>query len=124
MRREFLMVEKIAVIGLGYVGLPVAVGMARAHGPVVGFDIDRVRIAALRDGIDATGEFRPDELEAIDVRYTADPADLAGCSCFILTVPTPIDANRQPALGALRRACGSVGSARAPGGIGRVDVHL
>src|SRR4051794_5801488 len=117
MRRDFLMVEKIAVIGLGYVGLPVAVGMARAHGAVVGFDVDRVRIAALRDGIDATGEFRPDELAAIDVRYTADPADLAGCSCFILTVPTPIDANRQPDLGALRRACRTVGSALRPGGI-------
>ena len=51
------------------------------------------------------------------VRYTADPADLAGCTCFILTVPTPIDANRQPDLGALRRACGSVGAALRPGGI-------
>src|SRR3954447_24303026 len=118
------MVENIAVIGLGYVGLPVAVGMARAHGAVVGFDVDPVRIAALRDGTDATGEFRPDELAAVTVRYTADPADLAGCTCFILTVPTPIDANRQPDLSALRRACGSVGAARAPGGIGRVDVHL
>jgi UDP-N-acetyl-D-galactosamine dehydrogenase len=111
------MVENIAVIGLGYVGLPVAVGMARAHGAVVGFDVDPVRIAALRDGTDATGEFRPDELAAVTVRYTADPADLAGCTCFILTVPTPIDANRQPDLSALRRACGSVGEALQSGGI-------
>ena len=56
-------------------------------------------------------------MPAVDLRYTADPADLAGCTCFILTVPTPIDANRQPDLGALRRACGSVGAALRPGGI-------
>ncbi len=111
------MSERIAVVGLGYVGLPVAVGMARAHGTVVGFDINLARIAALREGTDATGELRPGELAGIDLRYTGDPGHLAGCTCFILTVPTPIDANRQPDLGALRRACGTVGAALRAGGI-------
>jgi UDP-N-acetyl-D-glucosamine/UDP-N-acetyl-D-galactosamine dehydrogenase len=111
------MTEKIAVIGLGYVGLPVAVGMARVHGGAIGFDIDAHRIAALRDGADATGEFRSDELAGLDLGLTADPADLAGCTCFILTVPTPIDANRQPDLAALRRACRTVAKALRPGGL-------
>ena len=111
------MAERIAVVGLGYVGLPVAVGMARAHGSVVGFDIDERRVADLRRGADATGEFRADELAGLDLRYTADAADLAGCTCFILTVPTPIDGNRQPDLTALRRACASVAAVLQPGGL-------
>jgi UDP-N-acetyl-D-galactosamine dehydrogenase len=109
--------ERIAVVGLGYVGLPVAVGMARAHGSVVGFDIDAGRVVALRQGSDSTGEFAPAELAGLDLRLTSDPADLAGCTCFILTVPTPIDANRQPDLEVLRRACASVGAALKPGGL-------
>ena len=111
------MSERIAVVGLGYVGLPVAVGMARAHGAAIGFDIDARRVADLRSGVDATGEFAPDELAGLSLRYTADPADLAGCTCFILTVPTPIDANRQPNLEALRQACGTVAASLAPGGL-------
>jgi len=108
--------EKIVVIGLGYVGLPVAVGMARAHGSVVGFDIQRERVEGLRNGRDVTGEFTAGELAGLDLRYTTDPDSLAGCSFFIVTVPTPIDANRQPDLGPLRRACVSVGKALRPGG--------
>src|SRR5215211_3504415 len=111
------MIERIAVIGLGYVGLPVAVGMARAHGRVIGFDIDPVRVASLQRGEDVTGEFRPGELAGLELRYSSDPGDLGGCSCFILTVPTPIDGNRQPDLGTLRRACGTVGQALRPGGL-------
>jgi UDP-N-acetyl-D-galactosamine dehydrogenase len=109
--------ERIAVVGLGYVGLPVAVGMARAHGRVIGFDIDGRRVEALQSGMDATGEFRGDELAGLRLHYTADPADLAGCTCFILTVPTPIDANRQPDLHALRSACASVAPRLAAGGL-------
>jgi UDP-N-acetyl-D-galactosamine dehydrogenase len=107
--------ERIAVIGLGYVGLPVAVGMARAHGRVVGFDIDRERVAALSLGHDATREFRAEELAGLDLRCTDDARELAGCTCFLVTVPTPIDGNRQPDLTALRRACGTVGRALSPG---------
>ncbi len=111
------MVERIAVIGLGYVGLPVAVGMARAHGRVVGFDLDRRRVAALRRGEDATREFRPEELDGLALDYTTDEADLAGCTCFILTVPTPIDSNRQPDLTAVRGACATVARALRPRGL-------
>ena len=112
-----LLTDKIAVIGLGYVGLPVAVGMARAHGGVVGFDIAAARIEALRRGEDVTGEFRTDELAGLDLHYTADAGDLAACTCFILTVPTPIDVNRQPDLSNLRRACAAVGRVLRPGGL-------
>jgi UDP-N-acetyl-D-galactosamine dehydrogenase len=109
--------ESIAVVGLGYVGLPVAVGMARAHGGVLGFDVDPGRVAALQRGVDSTGEFAPAELAGLDLRYSADPADLAGRTFFILTVPTPIDANRQPDLGPLRRACSIVGALLRPGAV-------
>ena len=72
------MAERIAVVGLGYVGLPVAAGMARAHGEVLGFDIDGARVAALRRGEDATGELDKAELAGLDLRYSDDPADLTG----------------------------------------------
>ncbi len=111
------MTSGIAVIGLGYVGLPVAVGMARAHGRVVGFDIDQVRVTALREGLDVTGEFDAAELTGLDLAYSADPEDLRGCRCFILTVPTPIDADRQPDLTPLRRACATVGAVLPEGGM-------
>lgn len=109
--------ERVAVIGLGYVGLPVAAGLARAHGRVVGFDARPERVAALRRGEDATGELTPGELAGLDLRCTADPAELEGATFFVVTVPTPIDANRQPDLGPLRRACATVGRALRPGGV-------
>lgn len=109
--------ERIAVIGLGYVGLPVAVGMARAHGQVVGFDTSEARVAALRRGEDATGELAAAELAGLDLRLTTDPAGLDGCGVFILTVPTPIDANRQPDLEPLRSACAAIGKVLRPGAV-------
>jgi UDP-N-acetyl-D-glucosamine/UDP-N-acetyl-D-galactosamine dehydrogenase len=109
--------ERIAVVGLGYVGLPVAVGMARAHGDVIGFDINERRIAALRQGEDGTREFTREELDGVPIRFTADSVDLEGCTFFIVTVPTPIDGNRQPDLGPIRRACETVGRALAPGAV-------
>ncbi len=87
-----------AVIGLGYVGLPVAVGFARAHGDVVGFDIDPRRIQELRSGLDRTGEVAAEELRLPGLRFTDDPRDLEGRDFFVVTVPTPIDSNRQPDL--------------------------
>jgi UDP-N-acetyl-D-galactosamine dehydrogenase len=109
--------DRIAVIGLGYVGLPVAVGVARAHGRVVGFDIKHERVDALRRGEDATREFTPEELKDLPLHCTTDPADLAGTSFFIVTVPTPIDGNRQPDLTPLRRACVTVGQSLTPGAV-------
>lgn len=111
------MAERIAVVGLGYVGLPVAAGMARAHGDVLGFDVKAGRVEDLRRGVDATRELSPAELAGLDLRYTADPADLRGRTLFVLAVPTPIDANRQPDLGPLRRACATVGRAMGSGAL-------
>lgn len=102
--------RKIAVIGLGYVGLPVAVAFARAEGPVVGFDIDRGRIAELREGIDRTREVESGELRAAALTFTTEIRDLAAADFFIVTVPTPIDEARKPDISALLSASRSVGS--------------
>ncbi|MEO5971805.1 MAG: nucleotide sugar dehydrogenase, partial [Sphingomicrobium sp.] len=108
--------EKIAVVGLGYVGLPLAVAFAR-HFDVVGFDISASRVAELRAGTDSTNEIAPDALADTRLRITADPADIAGCSIFIVTVPTPIDDARRPDLGAIRAACALLGPALTPGAV-------
>jgi len=84
--------RKIAVIGLGYVGLPVAVGFARTGASVVGFDIDAERIADIAAGNDRTREVAPEDLRAALARWTADPDDLRAADFFIVTVPTPIGA--------------------------------
>ena len=102
--------RKIAVIGLGYVGLPVAVAFARAATPVVGFDIDQGRIAELCKGNDRTREVEPADLKAPTLSFTANATDLAGSDFFIVTVPTPIDDARKPDLGALLAASRTVGS--------------
>lgn len=87
----------IAVIGLGYVGLPLAAALADQE-PVTGFDIDRDRIAELRAGRDRTGELDPDLLEGIDLRLTADADDLAGHAYYLVAVPTPVDEAKRPDL--------------------------
>ncbi|HMG46770.1 MAG TPA: Vi polysaccharide biosynthesis UDP-N-acetylglucosamine C-6 dehydrogenase TviB [Allosphingosinicella sp.] len=100
---------KIAVIGLGYVGLPLAVEFAK-HRAVLGFDIDAERVAALGRGEDRTREVAADELAAArHLRFTTDVADLADCNLFIVTVPTPIDAHKRPDLGPLLSASEMVG---------------
>jgi UDP-N-acetyl-D-galactosamine dehydrogenase len=90
----------VAVIGLGYVGLPLAVALAR-HFDVVGFDVKAARVAELQAGRDSTLEVSPEEMAEVSLRYTCDPADLAACKVFIVAVPTPINANRVPDLGPL-----------------------
>mgnify|MGYP003381028119 CR=1 FL=1 len=100
---------KIAVIGLGYVGLPLAVEFGKQRA-VVGFDIDAKRIDELRSGIDRTLEVDADELaEAGQLTYAHDPDELRECRVFIVTVPTPIDQHKRPDLTALRRASEMVG---------------
>src|SRR5699024_849604 len=89
---------RIAVIGLGYVGLPLAVELAR-HFPTTGFDIDADRIAELRDGHDRTREVGPRDLRGGRLALTSDTAELPGCQLYIVTVPTPVDARNQPDLG-------------------------
>ncbi len=89
---------KIAIIGLGYVGLPLAVEFGKLRS-VVGFDIDAGRIAALREGRDATQEVSaPEMIEASHLQFTTDISDLADCNVYIVTVPTPIDVNNNPNL--------------------------
>jgi UDP-N-acetyl-D-glucosamine/UDP-N-acetyl-D-galactosamine dehydrogenase len=100
---------RVSVIGLGYVGLPLAIALAR-HFPVTGYDISRRRVAELREGDDRTGEVPPDVLRASPLALTHDDADIAGSGVFIVTVPTPVDRNNQPDLTAVRSACKTVGS--------------
>jgi UDP-N-acetyl-D-galactosamine dehydrogenase len=109
--------RKIAIIGLGYVGLPVAVAFARAGAAIVGFDIAPARIAELRAGIDRTREIAPGDLRHSCLRLTSEAAELAGADFFIVTVPTPIDATRRPDLGAVLAASETVGRAMRPGAI-------
>ena len=105
------------MIGLGYVGLPLAVAFGQTR-PVLGFDVKAERIAALRAGQDATREVSAAELAAArHLDFTATPEELAVCNTYIITVPTPVDAGRRPDLGPLRRASETVGAVLKPGDI-------
>lgn len=107
----------IAVIGLGYVGLPLAVEFGKQR-PVIGFDINAARIAELSAGRDQTREVSPQELaKARHLTLTADPADLTAATIFIVTVPTPIDAHKRPDLAPLLKASETVGRALKKGDI-------
>jgi UDP-N-acetyl-D-glucosamine/UDP-N-acetyl-D-galactosamine dehydrogenase len=101
--------RKIAVIGLGYVGLPVAVAFARSGAAVVGFDIDRERIEELCTGFDRTREVEKSELAQPTLVYTYEAEALADANFYIVTVPTPIDTLRRPDLSAVFRASKTVG---------------
>jgi UDP-N-acetyl-D-galactosamine dehydrogenase len=102
------MSEKIAVIGLGYVGLPAAVALGREFPGVIGFDINKKRIADLCAGVDATDEIDLGELKKSKVNFTADANDLKDSTFFIVTVPTPIDDLQRPDLSPLEGACKTV----------------
>ena len=107
----------IAVIGLGYVGLPVAVAFAKAGTPTIGFDINTKRVETLRAGYDETREVSTQALQDLVVTFTDDPQAMSSADFFIVTVPTPIDAARRPDLGALAKASTSVGRVLRKGGI-------
>jgi len=100
--------NKIAVVGLGYVGLPLAVHLA-AHFDVVGFDLKTERIKELESGFDRTLEVNDDQLRQAQLYYTDKPADLSACRLVIVAVPTPIDDYRIPDLGPLKGATTTVG---------------
>jgi len=109
--------ERIAIIGLGYVGLPLAVALGRRF-DVLGFDIDGARVAALRRGEDRTGAVSAGALaEAVRLTVSDRPGALAGRSLFIVTVPTPVDRESRPDLAALRAACATVGRALSRGAV-------
>ncbi len=108
---------RLAVIGLGYVGLPLAVAFG-AKRATLGFDIDAARIAALREGRDHTLEIAAAQIRAAaQLCFSAAPADLAGCEVFIVTVPTPIDEFKRPDLRPLEAASRDIGRALKAGGI-------
>ena len=89
---------KVAIIGLGYVGLPLAVAFSQKLN-VIGYDISEQRISDLKDGYDVTLEVGPEELKQADkLRFTNNSADLADCNIFIVTVPTPITKDKKPNL--------------------------
>lgn len=109
--------ERIAVIGQGYVGLPVALAFARSYPGTIGFDIDAAKIARLTTGNDATGEFDSEEILSSGLRFSSDPADLEGTTFFVVAVPTPVDARQRPELRPLISACITVGRALSPGAV-------
>jgi UDP-N-acetyl-D-glucosamine/UDP-N-acetyl-D-galactosamine dehydrogenase len=109
--------RRISVVGLGYVGLPVAVAFGRSGASVVGFDIDDNRITELSSGHDGTREVPPSDLVDTQIRFTSDPDVLREQNFHIITVPTPIDATRRPDLSAIISASEIVGRALSPGAI-------
>lgn len=111
------MSEKVAVVGLGYVGLPVALAFARHFPGTVGFDIDTRKVDELRRGHERTGEHDEDALRATTLRLTSDPAELRGCSFFVIAVPTPVDPENRPDLSPLIKASETVGRALSAGAI-------
>jgi UDP-N-acetyl-D-galactosamine dehydrogenase len=111
------MEERIAVIGLGYVGLPIALAFARRFPNTLGFDLNPARVASLKRGEDATREVDTESLSATTLQMTSDPRALAGASFFVVAVPTPIDGSHSPDLTALERASETVGAALRPGSV-------
>ena len=108
---------RIVVVGLGYVGLPLAIALAEKF-EVTGLDIDRDRIDQLLSHHDRTNEVEPPRLEQTRLKLTADPADCAAADIYVVTVPTPVDARNEPDLGAVmaatRTVAGLIDAARRP----------
>ncbi|MEN9663008.1 MAG: hypothetical protein RL324_1957 [Verrucomicrobiota bacterium] len=111
------MTERFAIIGLGYVGLPVAMAFAEKFGDVIGFDIDQRKIAGLGDGRDITAQFSAAELKASRLKFAGNPAALGDRTFFIVTVPTPIDEHKRPDLSPLVSASTTVGKALQRGAV-------
>ncbi|MEE4380015.1 MAG: Vi polysaccharide biosynthesis UDP-N-acetylglucosamine C-6 dehydrogenase TviB [Candidatus Competibacteraceae bacterium] len=100
---------RIGIIGLGYVGLPLAVEFGKQF-PTLGFDIDKPRVQELKAGIDSTLEVESDQLaQAVQLRYAHDPQELSDCNVYIVTVPTPIDEHKRPDFRPLISASETVG---------------
>ncbi|MDF1522548.1 MAG: nucleotide sugar dehydrogenase [Trueperaceae bacterium] len=109
--------ERIAVVGLGYVGLPVALAFARRFPETIGFDVDVRKVTSLRNGVDRSGDVAAEDLASSDLTFTHELEDLRGATFFVVAVPTPIDANRRPDLTPLERASESVGKVLTPGAV-------
>jgi UDP-N-acetyl-D-galactosamine dehydrogenase len=109
--------ERIAVVGLGYVGLPVALAFARHFSDTIGFDIDHRRVEELLRGHDRTGEQDQETLLGTTLRLTSDRVELSGRTFFVVAVPTPVDANNRPDLSPLVRASEIVGRSLSRGAV-------
>jgi UDP-N-acetyl-D-galactosamine dehydrogenase len=107
---------RIGVIGLGYVGLPVAISLARKF-PVIGYDVDPRRISALRECVDWTGEIEPAELQRSNLLFADTADELADRNFFVVAVPTPVDESKSPDFSLLRSACQTIGPVLRPGSI-------
>src|SRR5690606_10278855 len=116
-RMSALVNDRLAVVGLGYVGLPLAVEFGKLY-DTVGVDVDPARIKGLRSGEDRTLEVDRQELAgAARLRFSDQVDDLRGCNVFIVTVPTPIDSAKRPDLGPLTRASEALGQVLKPGDV-------
>ena len=111
------MKERIGVIGLGYVGLPVALAFARKFQHTVGFDIHAEKVDELRRGIDRNREQSADTLRATTLEMTTDPDDLRSCTLFVVAVPTPVDDHNIPDLTSIERASETVGRVLSKGSV-------
>src|SRR5262245_48883437 len=111
------MQEKIAVIGLGYVGLPVALGFARKFPGTVGFDVNKEKVAELRRGYDRNQEVSESELKESSLAITSDIDDLKSVTFFVVAVPTPVDHNNVPDLTPVVKASETVGKALGKGAV-------
>lgn len=100
--------SRIVVVGLGYVGLPLAVAMAKKFN-VVGFDINKDRIRELKDGFDRTDEIDRERLDASTITLTTNPSDIKDAAVYIVTVPTPVKADNSPDLGPVESSCELLG---------------
>jgi UDP-N-acetyl-D-galactosamine dehydrogenase len=109
--------ETIAIIGLGYVGLPVALAFAKKFPNTLGFDINVEKVKNLKQGIDCTGQISAEHLKTSAVKITSDPKDLKEANFFIVAVPTPIDGNHQPNLTPLLKASETLGKVLQPGSV-------
>jgi UDP-N-acetyl-D-galactosamine dehydrogenase len=109
--------ESVAVIGLGYVGLPVALAIAKQLPNTLGFDIDSIKVDELLNGSDRTGETSPEVLQSTSLRFCSQTEELRGATFFVVAVPTPIDNNRQPDLKPLIAACQTIGRAMQAGSV-------
>ncbi len=109
--------ENLVVVGLGYVGLPLAVAFSTVCDNLTGYDVNNQRVADLRNGYDYTGETDPDELKAHGLKFTSNADCLIGAKYIIVTVPTPTDKGNRPDLGYLRMACETIGKYLEPNSI-------
>lgn len=109
--------KKIAVVGMGYVGLPLCAGLGRAFKGVTGFDISESRIKELMSGFDKTEEISSQDIRAASIEFTAQPSRLKEASVIIVAVPTPINSHKMPDLGPLEAASATVGKHLAKGSV-------